>query len=379
MHEQVGEHDGFAIGRRMLEPLEDVRGNDLDGPTDASQRGQGGGRHGRLRVEQRDDGLRPAARAVLRQTREQRAVAGAELDEAKRLARRDGVERARKHAGVTHDSVHDAQVAPRAQRAGVVRRKLVEQLRDDAARPARGPFRTLRQCAHATSSSAPWQLKPAPNDDIHHQPPCARSARAASSTKYTNALLKLPYSRRTPALYRVCSSLRPNRCRSASSTSRPPACQIQAAISVRSIPARPSTSSRTRSACDAASLGTGRVRTLRSIPLRCSKRRASRSTGFSTEPMVLHSIERLLREARCESTAAPAPSPNRHALTRTPGSLSRYIAALLTSTHTESTFSERRAASSASAICQFGSAAAQPCPTRSKAARSGRRPSRSMT
>ena len=43
------------------------------------------------------------------------------------------------------------------------------------------------------------------------------------------------------------------------------------------------------------------------------------------------------RRGSRESTAAPAPSPNRQALISTPGSLSRYIAALLTSTQTDST------------------------------------------
>ena len=38
-----------------------------------------------------------------------------------------------------------------------------------------------------------------------------------------------------------------------------------------------------------------------------------------------------------DNTAAPAPSPNRQALISTPGSLSRYIAALLTSTQIDST------------------------------------------
>lgn len=37
--------------------------------------------------------------------------------------------------------------------------------------------------AYSTASKAPWHVKPAPNDDIHHQPPGVPSARAASSTK----------------------------------------------------------------------------------------------------------------------------------------------------------------------------------------------------
>jgi hypothetical protein len=50
---------------------------------------------------------------------------------------------------------------------------------------------TLR--VYSTESNAPWHVKPAPNEDIHHQPPGAESCSAASNTKYTKALLKLPY------------------------------------------------------------------------------------------------------------------------------------------------------------------------------------------
>ena len=49
----------------------------------------------------------------------------------------------------------------------------------------------------------------------------------------------------------------------------------------------------------------------------------------------------------------------------TPGSLSRYIAALLTSTHTDSTCCAAPLPSSACASCRLGSAAPQPWPTRS--------------
>ena len=90
---------------------------------------------------------------------------------------------------------------------------------------------------------------------------------------------------------------------------------------------------------------------------------------------------RAIRRVACRfagcalSTAAPAPSPKRQALTSTPGSLSRYMAALLTSTHTESTCWPAPAASSASASRRFGSAATQPWPTRSKACTFARKPS----
>ena len=54
----------------------------------------------------------------------------------------------------------------------------------------RSPHRVVR--GHSTASSTPWQLKPAPNDDIHQYPPGACSASAACSTKYTHGLLTLP-------------------------------------------------------------------------------------------------------------------------------------------------------------------------------------------
>ena len=70
----------------------------------------------------------------------------------------------------------------------------------------------------------------------------------------------------------------------------------------------------------------------------------------------------LLRDG---DTAAPAPSPNKHALMRTPGSSSRYIAALLTSTQTDKTWWQSPPSNRARPICMFGRAAAQPWPTKS--------------
>ena len=59
--------------------------------------------------------------------------------------------------------------------------------------------------------------------------------------------------------------------------------------------------------------------------------------GSISEAPSCHSMRRPRCAGAAESTAAPAPSPNRQALISTPGSLSRYIAALLTSTQTDST------------------------------------------
>ena len=78
--------------------------------------------------------------------------------------------------------VDAAQVAPRALRGRVVGREVVERLGLEDARQHRVRLGRA-SAAHSTASNAPWQLKPAPNDDSHHQPPGASSASAASSTK----------------------------------------------------------------------------------------------------------------------------------------------------------------------------------------------------
>ena len=115
------------------------------------------------------------------------------------------------------------------------------------------------------------------------------------------------------------------------------------------------------------------------MPSRCSNISALRCFGSISDALSFHSMRRVPAAGSRDSTAAPAPSPKRQALISTPGSLSRYIAALLTSTQTESTCSAAPEAISERASCRFGSAAAQPWPTRSKACTSARRPSRSTT
>src|SRR5437868_15408372 len=63
-------------------------------------------------------------------------------------------------------------------------------------------FESLR---YSTSSSTPWQLKPAPKEDIHQRPPGALPPRAACRTKRTKGLLRFPQSRSTAALQRRSS------------------------------------------------------------------------------------------------------------------------------------------------------------------------------
>ena len=131
-------------------------------------------------------------------------------------------------------------------------------------------FESLR---YSTSSSAPWQLKPAPKEDIHQRPPGALPPRAACRTKRTKGLLRFPQSRSTAALQRRSSSVSASILRRCMSTSRPPACMIHAAICPRAAPCFAITSENSCSAYFPASSGTGCVRMLRSIPPLVSKRR----------------------------------------------------------------------------------------------------------
>src|SRR5207244_1895092 len=92
------------------------------------------------------------------------------------------------NAGVPHQFVDSFEIITRMHGSRIIGRKLVQQLRCDLT-----PH-------HATSSSAPWQLNPAPKLDMYHNPPAASSLSARSRMKYTHALLTLPYSRRMAAL-----------------------------------------------------------------------------------------------------------------------------------------------------------------------------------
>ena len=121
---------------------------------------------------------------MARDLEHQPAVAAAELEDAQRpragFGRVTRVQRAREDAARAHEGVDAAQVAARALRRRIVGRQVVERLRLE---DARQHARRRRHDDQSTRSSAPWQLKPAPNDDSHHQPPGASSASAASSTK----------------------------------------------------------------------------------------------------------------------------------------------------------------------------------------------------
>jgi len=76
---------------------------------------------------------------------------------------------------------------------------------------------------------------------------------------------------------------------------------------------------------------------LRSLSPLDSNSSASRSAELTSDANGFHSMLRRCGLAFLDHTVAPAPSPNRQALINTPGSLSRYIAALLTSTQMKRT------------------------------------------
>ena len=115
------------------------------------------------------------------------------------------------------------------------------------------------------------------------------------------------------------------------------------------------------------------------MPSRCSNINASRAPGSMRDVLSFQSMRRTPGPACRASTAAPAPSPNKQALINTPGSLSKYIAALLTSTQIDRTWSQPPPTIRALPSIRLGSAAAQPWPTRSKASTSARKPRRSTT
>ena len=109
-------------------------------------------------------------------TQHQLAIAGTEFEHLQRRAigacGRQVAQGTRDDGLRAHRTVDAPQVAARTDGGGVVGGQRVERF---------GGHHAHR--GHATFNSAPWQLKPAPNDDNHHQPPGAASASAASSTK----------------------------------------------------------------------------------------------------------------------------------------------------------------------------------------------------
>ena len=137
---------------------------------------------------------------------------------------------------------------------------------------------------------------------------------------------------------------------------------VQAAARRAPSPARDARSRRRASAprasgCCAACRPSARTSAPCAAPARAARRRPAIRPRRRAGP------------ARRDSTAAPAPSPNRQALISTPGSLSRYIAALLTSTQTDST------CVAAPARAASGRAAGSAAPRRSPGRR-GRTPAR---
>ena len=155
--------------------------------------------------------------------------------------------------------------------------------------------------------------------------------------------------------------------RSASSTSRPPACRIQAAMSPRSGSARSSTVASTRWAYSAASVGTSRVRMLRSMPSRCSNISALRCGRLDQRGAVLpfdapaRRRQRLARQHRGAGAVAEQAGADQHA--RVVVEVHRGAADLDADRQHVLGRARRRAAPAPS--CRFGNAAAQPWPTRS--------------
>ena len=163
------------------------------------------------------------------------------------------------------------QVAARALRSRIVSREAVERL---AARRAREPLRaTSQQRAVAAEAGAERrQPPPAVGRGVGER----GGEHEVDERRWTGC--------RTRAASPRCSEgigvefeLRS----SASSTSRPPACRIHAAMSALCEPVALSTVPSTRCACSAASFGTSRVRMLRSMPSRCSNISALRSPARS--------------------------------------------------------------------------------------------------
>ena len=59
---------------------------------------------------------------------------------------------------------------------------------------------------YCTSNNAPWQVMPAPNDDINHVPPGALAFNAFSRANKTLGLLMFPYCRNTSLLQQSFSA-----------------------------------------------------------------------------------------------------------------------------------------------------------------------------
>ena len=204
MQEQIGDEN--SAGRRGFKPIERIRNDGIDLPFECVERRDRFNRRARLQVQQ---GRRDRAGAQsapgcacrcresvggsaepLRHSEEKRSVARAEVGDMGRLAAgHRWLKRVSHDFVIAHHGVDTTQIAAGPDCARIVRRKPVEKL-------------GLNIAVHleVTSSSAPWQLNPAPNDDIHQRPSGVLPERARSRTNKTVGLLMFPKSRSTAAL-----------------------------------------------------------------------------------------------------------------------------------------------------------------------------------
>ena len=136
----------------------------------------------------------------LEHVEKQGAIACAEISNARNVHREVFADEGR----VPHEHVEAGEIAAGVRGGFVHRGQLIENLRLDHAHHSQSTFR-----------NAPWQLKPAPKEHIHHSPPGALPRSARSRTWNTKGLLILPSSRSASALQRVSCSVRLNSCRNA--------------------------------------------------------------------------------------------------------------------------------------------------------------------
>jgi len=249
-----------------------------------------------------------------------------------------------------HGAMHPLQVIREAHGIRVVCAKTVQQLRRDD---------TLHHSS--TFSKAPWQLKPAPNDDNHHQAAWHVIGQRGLQYKIHKSTRQVAVFTQHPRWKRKSSAPSESRCSKAFNTSRPPACMIHAWMS---LVAKPWWSRSVLNTCCCVLSSQRRYFARPKCDAAC--RPASRTSTlavarFDQRGAVNHSMCLTLGCNCLDKTAAPAPSPNRQALINTPGSLSRYMAAL--ADFTQSTAHGcRTKGQQGVAQPQMGSAAAQPWP-----------------
>ncbi len=295
----------------LLQPVKHIRCSDLDCPTYALKISLQRIARRRTSIHQNKMTAAPSLRQARRHPQGKYSVSGAQFHNAlRRAARKGGEQCLRDERWLPKERVQSPQIAPRINRLPRVRGKRIQPLGRQC--PVHGP----------TSKIAPWQLNPAPNEDSHHFPPVAPSRNARCNANITHGLLMFPCSSSTSALHRKSSGRNPRFCCNALKISRPPACIIHWVNAVWSKPIPPATWSKTTFAWRPVTSGTSGAKILRSKPPFISKRSNSRCFGASSEPLAVHLTCRFA-PGLSERTAAPAPSPKRHALINTPGSSSR--------------------------------------------------------